>query len=240
MSYFSCNDGDEQIFVEAVNFFENLLQILQNEQTRLYAMNHFIEAQNMQVSIESIRERYFTVPQNLYGYVRDTISFEREILDLPFHSSPDPIENMRILSVIQRLEFWIILSENVIQGLEQYPQDPDVWNFMRKLKFLCDMNEVIFVKIISCLNRWKMHQKTFKTDPPFEGDEGLVLIQRMYQDFTKVVATTRNFLSRMVNIGYSEQVQELSMQNWNLFGMLINESIFFDVQPPQVLRTKTM
>lgn len=214
------------------------LQYLQNEYTQLFIKSYTLEAQNLKISIESIKERYHSDPRILYSDMRDTISFENEVFGLPYNIMPES-ENEIIHSILQRLQFWLISIENTMQeGYHHgYSHDHDMWFLTKKLHLLSNMNEIILLKITDCLNRWKMHQKTFKTDPLYEGDEGLELIQKMYREFVEIILTTRSFMEKNTWIG--NQMQELSKRNANLFQKMIDESILFDIQPPRVLKTRT-
>lgn len=234
----SCNnEADHQFSVEASKFFEIIIQSLQVKHSRLIKANDSLEAYRLQRSIDSFKYRYARDPKILYKNVRDAITFETEMLGLTFDVIPPDSDNERIHQIMDRLGLWLLLHQKTIEQFEIYHCDDDdfMQNLIKQLKCVSDINDVIFLRINDCLNRWEIHRHTLQSHSIYEGDEGLNMIQQLFRDFGNIISTTRNYLSNLINIGYKEKLQELLTQNTNLLRKTLNSSVIFNFPPPQVL-----
>lgn len=236
----SRNDEDPEIFVDSVNLIETLIQKLQLKQQELVSKNFTAEVEGLQRWIESLTARLLLEPAVLYSSLRDAVLFDFEIFNFAFNENGT--EELNIQTILQKLTFWVILQENIVNGFIINPQDPGIWTFIRKLKFLTDINDVIFIRLQNYLNGWKIHQKKYQVESSFYGENGLRVITGFFHDFIGIVCDTRSHLNRLQAqiMGIGEQLRDAINQTEILFQALFNELIFFEIQPPQVLRTNTM
>lgn len=205
--------------------------------------NQPARAANLMTVVQNFQLQYFLQPTLFYGYARDFLNFEREILELPLNENPPTLEIDRINAIMDRIMFWVEYNAIEVQRFEENLQrleENEAMTFLRKMELFTDTNEIILVKAIDCLNRWKKNQKTYnRLEKLFCGDEGLLRIQTILQNLLCILDKTRMHMTRLFSIGLV-QIQNVLNQNLNLLRRLIIESVIVEVQPPQVLRTNTM
>lgn len=208
--------------------------MLQTKYDYFVASNSISGAKKLTSTVESMKHRFLNEPLSLYNYLRETINFEREIFNWNSFNVPPNSEIDRIGLIMRTFSTWILSIDENARRIDENPNHPGHFMFLKKIKLLVNLNETIHLKLCDCLNRWKSYQKTNQRDSTFHNEESLNKIENWFFAFKMIVEITDSCLTRMLSIGHDLLTH--SSQNSDLLKRMIDESIFFKVQPPQVLQ----
>lgn len=227
-------DEDPQCSNDADILIKRVLHMLQTKYAYLVASNSTSGAKKFSETVDSMKHRLLNEPLRFYNYLQETINFEREIFNWnSFNVAPNS-EIDGIGFIMRTFSSWILSIDENARRIDENPNHPDHFMFLNKMKLLVNLNETIYLKLSDCLNRWRRYQKTNQRDSTFYNEESLYKIENWFFAFRMIVEITDSCLTRLFSIGHDLSTRKSQISD--LLKRMRRESIFFKVQPPQVLQ----